>query len=170
MRTKMAVLACGLLLPLISFQIARAQAASLPPGTSVGDSDQLEASANPLAGIESEIAAKKYDKAEGVLDAYLSAHPADARALFDRGYCDDAQGNTAQAKVYYRKAIAADPKQFESRLALGLILAKEGDPDAREQLLAAATLEPNPPNATAKAQALRALAQLVRNTDPEVAK
>ncbi|MGC2161786.1 MAG: tetratricopeptide repeat protein, partial [Silvibacterium sp.] len=170
MRNKTAVLVCGLVLPLIFSPMLRAQAAQLPPGTTVGDSDQIEAQASPLAGIESAIAASQYDKARGLLDAYLSAHPADARALFDRGYCDDAQGKTAEAEESYRKAIAADPKQFESRLALGLILAKAGDPGAREQLLAAATLDPNPPNATAKAEALRALAQLVRNTDPGIAK
>lgn len=145
------------------------QAAPLPPGTSVSD-DAAQAQASPLDGIESEIAAKKYDKARGVLDAYISAHPNDARALFDRGYCDDAQGKTASAKTFYRKAIAADPKQFESRLALGLILAQEGDADAGKQLQAAATLEPDPPNAAAKAQALRALARVDRDSNPAVAK
>jgi predicted Zn-dependent protease len=153
-----------------SFQILEAQTAPLPPGTSASDAGRAASQASPLDGIESDIAAQKYDQARGLLDAYLSAHPADARALFDRGYCDDAQGKTAQAKPYYRKAIAANPKQFESRLALGLILAKEGNPGAREQLQAAATLEPDPPNAAAKAQALRALAQLVRDSDPAVAK
>jgi pentatricopeptide repeat protein len=147
-----------------------AQVAPLPPGTSENDSGAALSQANPLANIESTIAAKDYDKARAMLDAYLSAHPVNARALFDRGYCDDAEGKTSQASEFYRKAIAADPRQFESRLALGLILAKEGDSGAREQLQAAATLEPNPPNATAKAQALRALAGLVRITDPDVAK
>lgn len=147
-----------------------AQSAPLPPGARESDSGEVRTQASPLDGIESAIADKNYDKARGMLDAYLSAHPADARALFDRGYCDDAQGKTAATKEFYRKAIAADPKQFEARLALGLILAKEGDAGAREQLLAAARLEPNPPNAVAKAQALRALAQLVRNSDPDTAK
>ena len=146
------------------------QAAPLPPGTSLNDSEQVSSQASPLDRIESEIAAKKYDKAQGMLDAYISAHPKDARALFDRGYCDDAQGKTASAKVFYRKAIAADPKQFESRLALGLILAQEGDADAGKQLQAAATLEPDPPNPAAKAQALRALARVDRESDPGVAK
>lgn len=150
--------------------MACAQSAPLPPGTKSDDSAQVEEQAGPLDGVESAIGNRNYDKARGVLDAYLSAHPADARALFDRGYCDDAQGKTAAAKEFYRKAIAADPKQFEARLALGLILAKEGDADAREQLLAAAKLDPNPPNAVAKAQALRALARLVRNSDPDTAK
>jgi predicted Zn-dependent protease len=147
-----------------------AQAAPLPPGTNLDDGAQASSQASPLDNIESEIAAKHCTKARGSLDAYLSAHPTDARALFDRGYCDDAEGNTAEAKTYYRKAITADPKQFESRLALGLILAKEGDPEASKQLLAAAKLEPNPPNADAKAQALRALARVDRNSDPAVAK
>jgi tetratricopeptide (TPR) repeat protein len=174
MRSKLAALACGLVFSIAVSPIVGAQTAPLPPGTTAGDENQIQSQvqphANPLAGIESAIEEKNYDKARGLLDAYLSAHPADARALFDRGYCDDAEGKTAQAKVFYRRAIAADPKQFEARLALGLILAKEDDPGAREQLQAAATLDPNPPNIAAKAQALRALARLVRNTDPDTAK
>ena len=175
MRSKIAALACGLLFPVPLVLVLGAQTAPPPPGTTDSDAaGQLQAPAQtqtgPLADIESAIDARNYDKARGLLDAYLSAHPIDARGLFDRGYCDDAQGKTARAKELYRKAIAADPKQFEARLALGLILAKEGDPGAREQLQAAAMLDPNPPNADAKAQALRALARLVRNTDPDTAK
>ncbi|MGB7190929.1 MAG: tetratricopeptide repeat protein [Acidobacteriaceae bacterium] len=169
-RSKFAALMCGVLFPLMALSMLAAQTAPLPPGTSLNDGSQVSSQASPLDGIESDIAAKKYDRARGLLDSYLSAHPGDARALFDRGYCDDAQGKTASAKTYYRKAIAADAKQFESRLALGLILAQEGDPGARKQLQAAAMLEPNPPNAEAKAQALRALARLVRSSDPAVAK
>ncbi len=168
MRFRSAVPAGGVLFLLIG--VGHGQVAQLPPGTTNGDSSQVQTQDGPLAGIESEIEAKDYGKARGRLDAYLSAHPGDARALFDRGYCDDAEGKTGQAVEFYRKAIAADPKQFEARLALGLILAKEGDAGAREQLQAAATLDPNPPNATAKAQALRALARLVRDTDPNTAK
>lgn len=161
-------LTCALLGLPMHAPVARAQTASQPPGTTVPDNTNT--APNPLDGIESEIAAGHYDKGRGLLDAYLSAHPKDARALFDRGYCDDAQGKTAQAEGSYRQAIVADPKQFESRLALGLILAKQGDPGAKEQLQVAATLEPNPPNPAAKAQALRALARLVRGSDPEAAK
>ena len=170
MRSEITMLACGLILPLM----LGAQAAPMPPGTTDGDAGQIQiqaqTAASPLAGIESAIDGKEYDKARGLLDAYLSAHPDDARALFDHGYCDDAQGKTTQAKEFYRKAIAADPRQFEARLALGLILAQEGDSGAREQLQAAAMLDPNPPNAAAKGQALRALARLVRQTDPDTAK
>lgn len=165
MRLQPLVLAAGLLLLVAYGPMAGAQSASQPPGTTIADTG-----ASPLGGIEAEIAAGQYDKARKLLDAYLSAHATDARALFDRGYCDDAQGKTAQAEGFYRKAIVADPKQFESRMALGVILAKQGDPGAKEQLEAAAKLEPNPPNPAAKAQALRALARLTRNSDPETAK
>lgn len=171
MRLRVFLLIGSLTLPLCFSPILKGQAAPLPPGTSSVDSDQPPPTpANPLTGIEADIAANKYSKASALLDVYLSAHPTDARALFDRGYCADAQGQTAQAKDWYRKAIAADPKQFESRLALGLILASEGDPGAREQLEAAAALQPNPPNPAAKAQALRALAHLVYKSDPATAK
>lgn len=174
MRSKIAALACGSLLPLLCCSMLVAQAAPLPPGTTDGDAGQVQGQTQgqdgPLGGIESAIADKEYDKARGMLDAYLSAHPEDARALFDRGYCDDARGRTVEAKEFYREAIDADPKQFEARLALGLILAKEGDTGAREQLQAAASLDPDPPNAAAKSEALRALAQLVRQTDPDTAK
>ena len=171
MRSRIAVLACGLLcLPAFPLML-HGQVAQTPPGTTDSDvGSQLQEQAGPLTGVESAIEDKNFDKARGLLDAYLSAHPSDARALFDRGYCDDAQGITPAAEEFYRKAITADPKQFEARLALGLILAKQGDSGAREQLQAAATLDPNPPNAAAKAEALRALARLLRNTDPDTAK
>jgi tetratricopeptide (TPR) repeat protein len=147
--------------------VLHGQSASLPPGTSA---DDQSAQSGPLAQAEAAIDAKNYDKARGVLDVYLSAHPTDARALFDRGYCEDAQGHAQAAEGYYRKAISADPKQFEARLALGLMLAQAGSPDAKTELQTAVTLEPNPPNPAAKAQAYRTLARLIRESDPDGAK
>ena len=146
------------------------QAAQLPPGTKADEEPAQNAQAAPLADAEAAIDAKNYDKARGLLDPYLSGHPSDARALFDRGYCDDAQGRPGTAESYYRKAIAADPKQFESRLALGLLLAQARSDDAKTELQTAITLEPNPPNPEAKAQAYRTLAKLLRESDPDAAK
>lgn len=153
---------------------AYAQSAPLPPGASSPDeprSQSAQSASDPLGEAESQIEAGKYPAAESRLDLWLSAHPGDARALFDRGYVADAQNHSADAESWYRKAIAADPKQFESRLALGLMLAAQhNDAAAREQLQAATQLEPNPPNPGAKAQAFRALARLVRSTDPTAAR
>ena len=100
-------------------------------GNERDDQPAQSTQAGPLAAAEAAIDAKNYDKARGLLDAYLSAHSGDARALFDRGYCDDAQGRTQAAEGFYRKAIAADPKQFEARMALGLLLAQSGSENSK---------------------------------------
>lgn len=170
MTLKFSRFALALSIPLVLSPLLMGQAQPLPPGTSSVDSDQTAAPVNPLTAIENDIGNRQYARAAAALDAYIAAHPTDPRALFDRGYCADAQGNAAQAELFYRKAIAADPKQFESHFALGLILAAQGDPGARKQLEAAATLQPDPPNPSAKAQALRALARYVRKSDPALAK
>jgi len=159
----------GLVLALSGTAAVWAQA-PLPPGTRVEDQQAPVAENSGLAQAEAAIDGKNYGKARGMLDTYLSAHPADARALFDRGYCDDAEGHAEAAEAYYRKAIAADPKQFEARLALGLLLAQAGSADAKTELETAVTLEPNPSNPAAKAQAYRTLARLLRQSDPDKAK
>lgn len=148
-----------------------AQSASQPPGTSIPDASEQQQAPDPLAQAESDIAAQRFPQAANRLDVWLSAHPRDARALFDRGYVAQAENQNSQAESWYRKAIAADPKQFESRLALGLMLAADGDQaGARQQLQSAAQLQPNPPNPAAKAQADRALARLLRTSDPDAAR
>lgn len=158
----------GLIAGLLCCIPARAQSAPLPPGTST---DAKTVDAGPLAKAETAIETKDYPQAQNLLNTYLSVHPTDARALFDRGYIEDAQDHDEAAAGYYRKAIAADPKLFESRLALGLILARQDkQQEAREQLSAATELDPNPANPTARAQAYRALAQLDRSSDPDAAK
>lgn len=151
--------------------IAFAQSAPLPPGTTMDEPTQTAPANDPLTQAEAAIESKDFNKARTLLETYLSAHPNSARALFDRGYVEDAQDHDESAAGFYRKAEAADPKQFESRLALGLILARQGKQnEAREQLEAATKLDPAPPNPAAKAQAFRTLAQLIRNTDPDAAK
>jgi Flp pilus assembly protein TadD len=159
---------------LLSTSCLYAQSAPQPPGTSTSMEEQrqsTQAANDPLSKVEGAIETQNYDQASSLLDPYLSAHPSDARGLFDRGYIEDAQGHDEAASGYYHKAITADPKQFESRLALGLILARQGKPsEAREQLEEATKLEPNPPNPTVKAQAFRNLAQLERSSDPDAAK
>ena len=186
--------ACGatLCLVLVAGNVA-AQSAPLPPGTSdtaapapppahpaqapanapVDSKDQI---APALAEAEAKLEAHDYASARALLSTYLSAHPADARALFDRGYVEDAEEHAPAAEGYYRQAIAADPEQFEARLALGLLLAARAPGDkaavaeARTQLEAATRLTPRPPNPAAQAQAGRALASLLRTSDPEAAR
>ena len=89
--------------------------------------------------------------ARSLLLPWISAHPADARALFDLGYIEDAENHPDAAVADYKKSIEADPKQFESRLSLGLLLARQGNSqEALEQLTAAShppakSAQPRPP-------------------------
>jgi predicted Zn-dependent protease len=148
-------------------------AQSTPPLPGTSDADGSVQS-GPLGEAEAAIEAKSFDKARTLLDTWLSVHSNDARALFDRGYCDDAQGKDDFAQTFYRKAIAADSQQFEAHLALGLLLVQTNSPanasEARTELETATNLNPTPPNPAAKAQAYRALARLLQSSDPDAAK
>ena len=123
-----------------------------------------------VAAAESAIAASDWKTAEAKLDTYLAAHPADARALFDAGYVADAQNRLDDAAALYHRAIAADPKSFESHISLGLLLARQNKlAEARPELIAATTLDPGVADPTLKARAWRALARIDSNSDPTAA-
>ena len=103
--------------------------------------------------------------------AYLQQHPADARALFDLAFVEDSTGQQDAAERDYGKAIAADPKQFESHAALGLLYAQTGRVDkALPELQTASQLEPASHDQAGKAQVWRSLAQLQLSNDPVAAK
>ena len=168
MRRFQYLLAAVALLPVVQAQN------QLPPGTRAPDSGaaQRESGAPPQREeAESKIEQKNFEAARPLLAKYLSQHPGDARALFDLGYVEDAGSHEDAAAADYRKAIAADPKQFEARLALGLLLAHQGKYDqAREQIQQATLLTPEPPNSAAQAEAFRTLAELDRASDPAAAR
>lgn len=171
MKTYFYAVLAGLLLGALP---GRAQV-QLPPGTRMpGPSLQepgTSSAAAELDSVEDEIQQGNYEKALPAVEKYLQAHPKDARALFDLGYVDQAENHIDDAVTEYREAIAAEPKQFESRLALGLILAHQGKSDeARRQLQQATQLTPAAPNFAAQAEAFRVLAELDLAVDPVAAK
>lgn len=170
---------------ILSFAFCAATCAAqqtLPPGAQEPDAPTASPSSTPpvtktavvapeLAAIEDKIDAKQFDAAKPPLLGYLQAHANDARAMFDLGFLDEQTDQTEAAETEYRKAIAADPAQFESRLALGLMLAREDHKaEAREQIQAATERQPAAPNPAAQAQAYRALAELDVTSDPAAAK
>jgi predicted Zn-dependent protease len=170
------LLACGLLL---SFNHAaavppggnQAPATPAPSGQLAIDHAQGETVAPELVAAEDKIEQKEFDQARPLVEQYLGKHPGDARALFDLGYMEDASGHDTAAVAKYRQAIAANPQQFESRLALGLLLLRQGkQDDAREQLRQAASLAPSAPTPEAQAEAFRGLAEVDRATDPLAAR
>jgi len=146
----------------------------LPPGTQDPDSAPVTGRGAPNPGrdaAESKIEQHDFEGARPLLQKYLTQNPGDARALFDLGYVEDAGNHEDAAAADYRKAIAADPKQFEARLALGLLLAHQAKFDeARQQLQQATLLTPDPPNPTVQAEAFRTLAELDRANDPPAAR
>jgi Flp pilus assembly protein TadD len=118
-----------------------------------------------VADAEAAIVKSDWKSAESKVARYLTAHPDDARALFDAGYAADAQGRLDDAAGFYGRAVKADPTSFEARVSLGLLLARQGKMDeARPELAAATGLDPGPAGPAAKARAWRALAQIDRRT------
>jgi tetratricopeptide (TPR) repeat protein len=120
-----------------------------------------EGIAPTVADAEASIVKSEWKSAQTKLDTWITAHPSDARALFDAGYVADAQGRLDDAAKLYRRATEADSKSFEAHLSLGLLLARQGKPDdARPELLAATELDPGQADPALKARAWRALAQI----------
>lgn len=152
-----------------------AQTAPLPPGTtSPSDTSTQQAVPNTpsarasalLSPAEDDIARGEYGKALPLLNKILAAPSADsktmARAFYDRGYIEQEQRKFSAAEADFRKAIGADPKQFESHAALGRLLAQQQQwKPAREELETAASLMPASGNARrAVANADRTLARV----------
>ena len=133
-----------------------------PAGQSTATSStEPEAVSQEVANAEAAMVKRDWKAAEPILDAWLAAHPADARALFDAGYLADAQGRNDDAASLYRKAIEANPKSFEAQISLGLLLGRMGkQAEARAALWAATELDPGVAGPAAKARAWRALAEI----------
>jgi tetratricopeptide (TPR) repeat protein len=151
-----------------------AQNSPSPPAAALPQSSaepaQSQSIPAELAAAESAIASSDWKTAEIKLDSYLTAHPADARALFDAGYVADAQNRLDNAADLYRRAIAANPNSFEAHLSLGLLLARQKKLDeARPELAAATTLDPGEAGPELKARAWRALARIDRASNPAAA-
>jgi len=125
---------------------------------STADSAQLP---QPVADAEAAIVASDWKTAESKLDAWLTSHPTDGRALFDAGYVADAQNRLVDAASLYQRAVQANPQSLEAHLSLGLLLARQGKlADARPELITATKLDPGEAGQALKARAWRALAQI----------
>ena len=152
---------------------------NLPAGTRPPDDDQTTQqpatssgpSAAQRAAAEDALAKQDYTAAQKILTQITTQFPTDARAQYDLGFAEDALDHTAAAETAYRKAIAADPKQFESHLGLGMLLARQNEDEAAiKELQAAVALKPASSDGSAinaaKSQAYRALARLEANAHP----
>jgi tetratricopeptide (TPR) repeat protein len=140
---------------------ASAQVPSQKPAEPAAVTVSLE-----VAEAEAAIVKSDWKTAEAKLNVWLADHPADARALFDSGYVADTQDRFADAEGFYRRAIEADHKSFETHLSLGLLLARQGKTeDARPELAVATELDPGDAGPAVKARAWRALARIDQKDD-----
>lgn len=123
-----------------------------------------------IEAAEADLARSEWKAAATKLTPWLAGHPDDGRALFDAGYAAEADGRPDEATVLYRRSLERRPASFETRLMLGLLLARQGKlAEARSELDAATKLEPGAAGAETKAQAWRALAELDRTSNPTAA-
>src|SRR5215469_5469301 len=131
----------------------------------------VEDSAFPpeLTQAESAIEKKDYAAAEPLLKKVVDRDPKNYAAWFDLGFLYNAVGKNEDSIAAYRNSVAAKPDVFESNLNLGLMLARAGQPDAEQFLLAATKLKPTANETEGRARAWVSLAHVIEATKPEEA-
>jgi tetratricopeptide (TPR) repeat protein len=122
-----------------------------------------------LTEAESAIEKKDYVAAEPLLQKVVAADPGNYTAWFDLGFVNHALGKTEESIAAYRKSVAAKPDVFESNLNLGLMLAKNGQPDAAEYLRAATKLTPTANQDEGRARAWQSLGHVLESEKPDEA-
>jgi tetratricopeptide (TPR) repeat protein len=152
---------------------AYAQPPALPAGTHSTDASQSTSpvTLNSLDAAEDEMVKHDWNAALELLQKYLATNPPSpeaARAEYDIGFCDEALEKPDNAIDAYRKAIAADTKQFEAHAALGRLLVEQAKTtEGRAELMAASNLNPVAGDANvAKAEVYRVLAKIDRRNNP----
>lgn len=141
------------------------QGTTVPPRQSTG---QADGQAEQMRRAEAFLESRDYKDAEPLLKLLAAADPRNARLQFDLGFTEEGNGEDEAAARSYAAAIAGDPAMAEPKLALGLLQARRGHPDAAQPLLeAVADLGSAPPQL--RGRALRALARLGESGDPRKA-
>lgn len=122
-----------------------------------------------LTQAETAIEKKDYAAAEPLLQKVVASNPGNYQAWFDLGFVYSNLGRNPDSIAAYRKSVAAKPDVFESNLNLGLMLAKQGDPDAESFLRAATTLKPTANLDEGQARAWLSLAHVIEKQKPDEA-
>jgi Tfp pilus assembly protein PilF len=122
------------------------------------------------------LTAHDYTRAIRLLTPLVAADPKDAALAYDLASSQDALDQTEAAERSYRLAIGDDPLLMAPRVALGLLLARQGNlTAAREQFAAAVALPTSAtpsspaapsPDALLRARAFRALARIDQKQRP----
>ncbi len=161
---------CVTIVCLLAAWVFSAAAQNLPPGThSVDNGSQQEAYRRQVEAAESELERQEYKQAEATLKLLAAQNPKDGRVQYDLGFAEERNGEEAAAAQAYAASMAALPQFAEPRVALGLLDARAGHfEQAHKELLDASNL--TSASADLRARALRALAHLDEEKDPEAAR
>lgn len=122
-----------------------------------------------LAQAEAAIEKKDYAAAEPLLKKVTDRDPANYQAWFDLGFVYNAQGQIENSIAAYRKSVAAKPDVFESNLNLGLMLARNNQPEAAEFLRAATKFKPTDHVPEGQARAWLSLGHVLESSHPDQA-
>ena len=147
-----------------------AAAQNLPAGTREADSPSPQEAINTrIRSAESALESGDYAAAITALKPLAAAQPRNAHILYDLGFAQEHSGDDTAAAASYKASIAADPSLAEPQLALGLIDARNGRLDAAHRELQAAS-NLSGANPAFRARALRSLAILDEDTDPDASR
>jgi tetratricopeptide (TPR) repeat protein len=154
------------------FAAAGAMAQNLPAGThSVDAPTPDDAGTAQIREAETALEQQNYKSAEATLQALMGQVPEAAhngRVLYDLGFAEEHLGKGEAAAQAYAAAIKLLPGFAEPQVALGLLDARAGRLDAaHSELMTASKLESAAP--ATKARALRALARLDEDSNPQAA-
>jgi Flp pilus assembly protein TadD len=128
----------------------------------------LEPGAPPeLTQAEAFIEKRDYAAAEPLLRKVVTSNPENYVAWFDLGFVENGLGKPDDSIAAYRKSVAAKPDVFESNLNLGIQLAKTGQSDADQFLLAATQLKPTAHVAEGQARAWLSLGHVLEKSKPD---
>jgi len=130
---------------------------------------QDSATSPDLSQAENAIEKKDYATAEALLQKAVAADPTNYAAWFDLGFVRNAQGETDESIAAYRKSVQAKPDIFESNLNLGLMLAKAGQAEAEQYLLAATKLKPSAQADEGLFRAWSSLGHVLESKNPDAA-
>jgi len=122
-----------------------------------------------LVQAEDAIQKNNFADAEPLLKKALDRDPRNFQAWFDLGFVYNRLNRTEDSIHAYRQSVAAKPDVFESNLNLGLMLARNNNPDAEQFLRAATTLKPTAHVEEGQARAWLSLGHLLENTKPDEA-
>ena len=131
------------------------------PTTAEAKVDAAEPLAPPVAEAEAAIVKSDWKAAEAKLEAWLTTHSSDGRALFDAGYVADAQNRLEDAANLYRRATLVDPRSLRHIFPWASCWRDRTTwPMRARNWLAATTLDPGEAGPALKARAWRALAEI----------